>query len=87
VERTAFDVERGRLLYENACGACHTTQPHWRERRLVNDWNGLVQQVTRWQGIAGQNWSRPEIGDVSAYLNQRFYRLRCDAPGCAGPPG
>ena len=87
VDRTAFDAERGRLLYENTCGACHTTQPHWREQRLVRDWNGLLQQVTRWQGIAGQNWGRSEIGDVASYLNRRFYKLPCDEPGCASSPG
>jgi mono/diheme cytochrome c family protein len=87
VERTGLDAERGRLLYETACIACHTAQAHWREQRLVRDWSGLVRQVTRWQGVAGQSWSGAEIGDVSAYLNRRFYQLPCDQPGCAGPPG
>lgn len=87
VDRSGLDAERGRLLYENACGACHTTRPHWREQRLVRDWDGLVGQVARWQGIAGQGWTRQEIGDVSAYLNRRFYKLPCSEPGCAAPPG
>jgi mono/diheme cytochrome c family protein len=69
------DASRGRLLYENACIACHTTQAHWRDKSIVTDWPSLVGQVTRWQAIARQNWNEDEIRDVAAYLNQRFYRL------------
>jgi mono/diheme cytochrome c family protein len=70
-----IDATRGRLLYENACIACHTTQAHWRDKSIVTDWPGLVGQVTRWQAIARQNWTEAEIRDVAAFLNQRFYRL------------
>jgi cytochrome c2 len=69
------DASHGRLLYENACVACHTTQAHWRNKSIVTDWPSLVGQVTRWQAIAGQSWNEDEIRDVAAYLNQRFYRL------------
>lgn len=69
------DASRGRLLYENACVACHTTQAHWRDKSIVTDWPSLVGQVTRWQAIARQSWNEDEIRDVAAYLNQRFYRL------------
>jgi hypothetical protein len=77
------DVQRGRLLYENSCNACHTTQPHWRSKRLVATWGDLVAQVTRWQGIAGLNWTSDEIRDVAVFLNEEFYHLPCDA--CGGP--
>jgi mono/diheme cytochrome c family protein len=69
------DAQRGQLLYEAACVECHSTQAHWRDKRLVRDWPGLVHQVTRWQAIAGQNWRREEVADVAEYLNQRFYKL------------
>lgn len=78
------DVERGHLLYENACGACHTTQPHWREKHIVHSWDDLTYQVGRWQNVAGQNWSKADIRDVAAYLNWRFYHLPCHEKGCAG---
>ena len=77
------DVQRGRLLYENSCNACHTTQPHWRSKRLVATWGDLVAQVTRWQGIAGLNWASDEIRDVAVFLNEQFYHVPCDA--CGGP--
>jgi mono/diheme cytochrome c family protein len=77
------DIERGRMLYENSCNACHSTQPHWRSQRLVASWSDLVAQVGRWQGIAGLGWSSAEIRDVATFLNEQFYHLPCDA--CAGP--
>ena len=83
----AADAGRGRLLYENACVACHTTQAHWRERRVVNSWDDLLYQVNRWQNAAGQAWAEPDIRDVGAYLNQEFYRLPCPGKGCGSPTG
>ena len=81
------DAGRGRLLYENACVACHTTQAHWRDKRLVQNWADLVGQVGRWQKAAGQNWGTDDIHDVAAYLNGRFYRVPCPKPGCSGTSG
>ena len=49
----------------------------------MQDWQGLLRQVTRWQAVAGQRWRAEEIEDVAAYLNRRFYRLACPLPGCA----
>lgn len=69
------DARRGELLYDTACLACHTTQAHWRDRRIVQSWPDLLGQVTRWQQVAGQNWAGEEIRDVAAYLNRRFYKL------------
>lgn len=69
------DAERGRALYDTACVQCHTTQAHWREKRLVRSWPDLIHQVTRWQAIAGQSWRREDVEDVAAYLDQRFYKL------------
>jgi len=83
VAAAAADVQRGKLLYETNCSSCHTTQPHWRSQRLVGDWPELVAQVTRWQGVAGLNWTSEEIRDVAIFLNEEFYRLPCDA--CSGP--
>ena len=84
-ERLSADEQRGRLLYETACVACHTTQAHWRDKRVVRSWSDLLGQVTRWQQNAGQNWSAHEIVDVAAHLNDRFYKLPCPVAGCGGP--
>jgi len=69
------DVQRGRLLYETHCSACHTTQVHWRDKHIVMSRADLLYQVTRWQKNAGQDWSSEEINDVAAYLNETFYQM------------
>ena len=81
------NVERGRLLYDTACVACHNEQVHWRDKSVVTSWDGLLYQVNRWQDAAGQGWSAIEIRDVGAYLNGRFYHLPCPGDGCGGTSG
>jgi mono/diheme cytochrome c family protein len=80
----AVDLNHGRELYENNCDACHTTALHWRDKRLVDSWTSLLQQVNRWQRNSGQNWDTADINDVAAYLNARFYQLPCPANECTG---
>ena len=79
------DVQRGRLLYETHCVACHTTQAHWRDKHIVRSWADLLYQVARMERNAGQDWSSAEIGDVAAYLNEQFYKMPCPTQGCEGP--
>jgi cytochrome c1 len=67
--------ERGALLYENHCAACHTTKIHWRDQKAAVDWPGLQAQVRRWQGEAQLNWSDEDIDAVARHLNARFYRF------------
>ncbi len=71
---------RGELLYTTHCIACHTTQVHWRDRRLVTDFASLVAQVGRWQKNSGLDWSSEEILDVVRYLNTTIYRFPDPAP-------
>ena len=66
---------RGELLYTTHCIACHTTQMHWRDRKLVTDWASLKVQVRRWQGAAQLNWNEDDIDDVARFLNDAFYRF------------
>jgi mono/diheme cytochrome c family protein len=66
---------RGQLLYETHCIACHSTQMHWRDQRLVTDWPGLLAQVRRWQATAHLAWSDDDIEAVAQHLNDRIYRL------------
>ena len=81
------DTLRGGDLYRTYCIACHTAQVHWRDKRLVKSWEDLRYQVTRWQRIAGQDWSAQEIDDVAAYLNRAFYDVPCPLIGCDGRVG
>ncbi|MBC5783256.1 cytochrome c [Ramlibacter sp. USB13] len=66
---------RGRLLYGNHCVECHTQQMHWRDQRLARDWDTLLGQVRRFQGIAGLNWAEDDVQAVARYLNETIYRF------------
>jgi len=66
---------RGEMLYDTHCIACHTTEVHWREKRLVTDWTSLMAQVRRWQGNSGLNWNEEDVTAVSEYLNRLYYNV------------
>ncbi len=68
------DAGRGELLYSTHCVACHDTQVHWREKKLVTDWKSLQAEVSRWQGNAGLGWSDDDVAVVARYLNALNYR-------------
>jgi mono/diheme cytochrome c family protein len=73
-ERPVRDAGRGELLYSTYCVACHDTQVHWREKKLVTDWKSLQTEVSRWQGIAGLAWTDDDVAAVARYLNALHYR-------------
>ena len=66
---------RGELLYSTYCVGCHTTQVHWRDKRLATDWLSLRAQVRRWESNIGMNWSDNDIVAVARYLNEHYYRF------------
>jgi mono/diheme cytochrome c family protein len=70
------DASRGELLYTTHCIGCHTTQMHWRDKKLATDWASLKSQVARWQTNTGLGWSDEEIADVTRYLNTRYYHFQ-----------
>jgi len=64
---------RGMLLYATHCKACHSSNVHWRERKLATDVSSLRREVRRWQNSADLRWTEEEIEDVVSYLNLAFY--------------
>ena len=74
----------GALLYQTYCVECHTTQIHWRERRLAHEWATLRHQVLRWQANIGLQWSDEEVDEVTRYLNARIYQFPEPAPKPVG---
>ncbi len=65
---------RGELLYSTHCISCHTTEMHWRDKKVAVDWTSLRFQVGRWQDNAGLGWTQADIDDVTRYLNESIYR-------------
>ena len=66
---------RGELLYQTHCVACHDKQVHWRARKIVGDWPGLVAEVRRWDANLGLRWNDDAVIEVTRYLNRVFYRF------------
>jgi len=71
----AFAQSRGELLYTTHCGACHSSEVHWRNNKAATDWTSLRTQVKRWQEAASLAWSDDDILDVTRYLNQSIYHF------------
>ena len=69
------EKSRGELLYTTHCIACHTTQVHWREQRLANDWPSLTKQVRRWQENTLLGWDEQDVAAVASYLNTLYYHF------------
>ena len=66
---------RGELLYATHCIGCHTTQVHWREKKLATDWASLATQVERWQKNANLGWNGEDVDAVARYLNAAYYHF------------
>jgi len=67
------EATRGELLYSTHCIACHSTQVHWREKKLAADWKTLQSQIRRWQAVLGLGWGMEDIAEVARYLNDLYY--------------
>jgi mono/diheme cytochrome c family protein len=76
------DAERGKLLYETRCSACHASSVHKRESRKAKSFTALRAQVLRWSAEGGGAWSAEEIDDVTQYLNRRYYGFPCPTTVC-----
>jgi mono/diheme cytochrome c family protein len=68
-------VQRGRLLYENHCQVCHTSDIHRRPNRMPLNAAGLRGIVDQWQKQEKLNWSEQEIADVVQFLRETRYRF------------
>jgi mono/diheme cytochrome c family protein len=68
-----IEPTRGELLYSTNCIGCHSEQVHWRDKRLVKDWDSLISEVQRWQDFSGRGWSGDDIEMVARYLNAIHY--------------
>ena len=67
------DATRGELLYSTHCIACHSTEMHWRDKKLVADWTSLQAEVRRWQKLSDLGWDDDDVAQVAQYLNALHY--------------
>jgi len=66
---------RGELLYSTYCNGCHTTEIHWRDKKLVTNWSTLKDQVRRWSSNTGLAWGDDDIVLVTRHLNTLYYHF------------
>jgi mono/diheme cytochrome c family protein len=73
----AQDAARGRELYDTHCGDCHYVRVHDRDRSrsLVHTIAELREQVARYAAQTKHPFTREDIEDLVAYLNDSHYRL------------
>ena len=64
-----------KLFTQSKCNQCHTTSVFTRKDRKVNSVKALEAQVRRCDSNLNTNWFDDEIHDVTAYLNQQYYKL------------
>jgi len=76
------DAERGKMLYETRCSACHETSVHKQGSRKAKSFEGVRAQVLRWSAEVGGVWSVDEIDDLTLYLNERYYHFPCPQKLC-----
>lgn len=67
---------RGAMLYSTYCGECHTTEVHWRDKRLATDWASLLYQVRRWEQNIGLDLNGDDTEAIANYLNGLYYRFQ-----------
>lgn len=73
--QTTNSSSRGELLYSTHCIGCHSTQIHWRDKKVAKNWVSLKAEVGQWQRASGLGWSEEDVTDVARYLNTLHYRF------------
>lgn len=68
-------TDRGRMLYENHCVACHTPDIHRRPGRIPLNAAELREIVNGWQQQQKLRWSEQDVEDVVQFLRETRYRF------------
>ena len=73
----AQDARRGRQLYETLCLTCHYEHVHERapERTEVHSLQELRKETALRAGLTGVRFTREDLEDVVAYLDQSHYHF------------
>lgn len=79
----AADGDRGMVLYDTRCVACHNTGVHNRDKRRALNFADVREWVSRWSNFLGSDWGPTEIDDVTRYVNDRFYGFPCPTDICS----
>ena len=73
----AQDAERGKLLYDTHCVACHYERIHDRApaQSLVRSIDELRAEVSGRARLTDRKFTAQELEEITAYLNRSHYRF------------
>lgn len=72
----AADLAKGKALHDSVCKTCHQSDYYTRKDRIIHSAEALKKQVHGCQVGAGEEWSAEQIEDVTAYLNDTYYKFK-----------
>ncbi len=74
----AQDAQRGKLVYETHCLACHYERIHKRDpsRSLVRTFPQLQLEVAQRAAYTGRRFAREDLDDIAEYLNRSHYKMK-----------
>ncbi len=75
VPQSAWTQDRGKMLYQNHCIACHESRVHIRERKKAKDYEDIEKFAARFGTIAGVEWNDADMAAVVEYLNRKYYKF------------
>ncbi|MFA7293446.1 MAG: hypothetical protein WC023_14505 [Rhodocyclaceae bacterium] len=68
------DPVRGMEVHK-ACLDCHGTGLYTSENRKIKSVDALRKEVVRWGDYYSPGFSEKDVDDMTAYLNQDFYKF------------
>jgi hypothetical protein len=84
---TVPDARRGEMLYENHCIGCHDSLLHVRQDRHATSYVAVGAKVRFWSDLQRLGWTEQDIGDVTRFLDARYYHFETRPPDPATPSG
>ena len=71
-----INTAQGKKLYETNCFSCHDSKIHTRPETIIHSFSALKKRVQFCQNGNQLNWSPAQIDNVTAYLNDTFYKFK-----------
>lgn len=71
----AVNINNGKVLHDQHCVRCHAETEYNNEKSRITDYKKLRARVGQCELMLELAWFADEVDDVTAYLNQRFYRF------------
>ena len=70
------DPKAGKALHDKTCLACHDSKMYIRADRKIKTATQLAGRVSGCNANTGAGWFPEDELNVSAYLNQQFYKFK-----------